>query len=160
MKSKRILLSVCLYKIRSVHNVGSIFRTMNCAGIKEVFLVGTTPTPIDRFGRTRKDFAKVALGAEKEISSKYFKNWNEFKKFARNMKLSLIALEQNKIAKDYKKFTLRRNSCLILGEEVKGIPKDILEDAEAIIEIPMRGSKESLNVSVAGGIAIFRLLDI
>lgn len=152
--------SLCLYNIRSVYNVGSIFRTADASGIKHIFLIGTSPSPIDRFGRWRGDIAKVALGAEKNIPYKYFDNWEEFYKFASKQKLKLIALEQSDKSVDYKKSKVADNFCLIVGEEVKGIPSEILNEVDEIIEIPMLGSKESLNVSVATGVALFRLLNI
>lgn len=151
---------LCLFNIRSAHNVGSIFRTADASGVKEIFLVGTTPSPIDRFGRKRTDIAKVSLGAEKLVAFRYLKSWKEFKKISQDSKFTLVALEQNKKSIDYKKFSLIENTCLILGEEVKGIPERILNDCSQIIEIPMRGKKESLNVSVATGVALFRILGI
>ena len=152
--------SLCLYNIRSVHNVGSIFRTADASSVSEIFLVGTSPTPIDRFGRWRSDIAKVALGAEKAIRYTYFKNWSDFHTHAIKEKIKLIALEQNKNAVDYKKAKVPNNFCLIVGEEVSGIPEEILENVSQIVEIKMLGEKESLNVSVATGVALFRLLNI
>jgi len=149
-----------LHNIRSAENVGAIFRTADAAGISFIFLSGYTPAPIDRFARPRKDIAKAALGAEKTIPSKHFKNINSVLKKLKKENITLVALEQSEKAIDYKKIKPKNSFCLILGNEVKGLSKNILEKVDLIAQIPMRGRKESLNVSVAAGIALFRLLNI
>lgn len=153
---------VCLWlqDIRSVHNVGSIFRTADASGVNKIYLVGTTPTPIDRFGRVRQDMAKVALGAENNIPWEYYADWKKLMLKLKKGKIKIVALEQDKKSIDYKKFKNEDNFCLLVGEEVGGLPKNILSKVDSIIEIPMRGKKESLNVSVALGVAIFRVLKI
>lgn len=153
---------VILDNIRSTHNVGSIFRTADALGISQIILGGTTPTPVDRFGRERKDISKVALGAEKSIKWNYTNNvLTEIKKLKKN-NYKIIAIEQNKNSLDYKKIKLKRNLKLVfvLGAEVDGVSKAILKSADLIAEIPMRGKKESLNVSVSFGVALFRILNI
>lgn len=148
-----------LHNIRSNHNVGSLFRTADAAGIEEIILSGYTPTPLDRFGREVKEIYKTALGAEKTISWKKM----TFKKaieFAQRQKLKVVAIEQDKSATDYKKIKIKNGVAFVLGNEVNGISKKELKFCDAIVEIPMKGGKESLNVAVAGGIAIFRILNI
>lgn len=158
MKRKRETY-ILLHNIRSVHNVGSIFRTAECLGIKNILLVGHTPCPTDRFGGSRKDFAKVALGAERNISWQYFPNAAAALGNLKKKKVFLVAVEQNPRAVDYKKLRIRFPAAFIFGNEVNGLPKTILEKADAVAEIPMRGKKESLNVSVAAGIALSRVLN-
>ncbi len=153
---KKILV---LLDIRSSHNVGSLFRTADAVGIDDIYLIGTTPSPIDRFGRPQPDIAKTALGAEKSISHTYYKNFNEVLKKLREEKITIVGLEQSDRSIDYKKYIATSHTALIVGNEVSGIPEDILSELDATIEIPMRGEKESLNVSVAGGIAMYRLFD-
>lgn len=159
MKKETLLV---LDSIRSTHNVGSIFRTADALGLKEIILCGTTPAPLDRFGRERKDLAKVALGAEKEIPWKYEKNILSLIKKLKKENYKIIAIEQNPKSIDYKKVKINNYSkiAFILGEETKGISAEILKLADIIAEIPMRGKKESLNVSVAFGVALFRILNI
>jgi 23S rRNA (guanosine2251-2'-O)-methyltransferase len=149
-----------LHNIRSVHNVGSIFRTAECAGVDKIFLTGYTPAPIDRFGRKRKDIAKVALGAEEIVKWEYKENINEIMKKLNSIKI--FALEQSGGSIDYKEINkrIKKDFALIVGNEVGGIEKEILEMCDQVIEIPIKGKKESLNVSVATGIALFRLLNI
>ncbi len=152
-------LTLVLDNIRSAHNVGAIFRTADAAGVEKIYLIGTTPAPIDRFGRTRPDIQKTALGAEKSVAWEHVSNTEPFLKQLKKEGVTILALEQHEKSKDYKKIKLKGATALIVGNEVEGIPESILKKADHIIEIPMRGKKESLNVSVATGIALFRLLD-
>ena len=152
--------TLLLHNIRSEHNVGSIFRTADAAGISKIYLSGYTPTPVDRFARPTKGIAKVALGAEKSIPWEYKKSALVLLKLLKKEGFFVIALEQDARALDYKKIQLKEKSVIILGEEVSGISKKLLDLADQIAVIPMRGKKESLNVSVAAGIALFRMLGI
>ena len=152
--------SILLDNIRSVHNVGSIFRTAETIGIDKIYCCGTTPTPVDRFGRNREDFAKVALGAENVISWSYEPSSESFlKSLKKNKKLIIISLEQDEESVDYKKIKINSDCLIILGNEVEGVSKKLLKLSDIIAEIPMLGKKESLNVSVAGGIFLFRIFD-
>jgi 23S rRNA (guanosine2251-2'-O)-methyltransferase len=146
--------------IRSVHNVGSIFRTADCAGVGRIFLAGTTPAPLDRFGRKRKDFAKVALGAEDTVPWESANDPLALIKVLKKRGVQIVALEQSTKAVDYKALIPKKPMLLVLGNEVEGVSRELLALADSIIEIPQRGKKESLNVSVAAGIALYRLLNI
>lgn len=150
-----------LDNIRSVHNVGSIFRTADTIGIAKIFCAETTPTPLDRFDRKRTDFAKVALGAEQSLQWEHVEDAVTFlKKFKKeNKSLKIIALEQAENSIDYKKVEVTADTLIILGNEVEGVNKKLLHMCDVIAEIPMQGNKESLNVSVSAGIFLFRLLD-
>ncbi len=154
-------INVVLWNIRSVYNVGSIFRTCDGAGVKKIYLIGVTPIPLDRFGNFRKDFKKVSLGAEKTVEWEYAKSFSavyeKLKKTAGG-RIEILAVEQDKNSIPYFKYK-RKNKriALIFGEETKGLPKTILNKADKILEIPMRGKKESLNVSVAAGVVIYYL---
>ncbi len=156
-KNENILI---LNDIRSVENVGAMFRTSDAVGIDKIYLTGYTPTPLDRFGRKRGDLAKSALGAEE------FVKWEQKKlvcpviaKLKRDG-FQIIAIEQDEKSVDYKKVKLKTKNAFIVGTEVTGIPKNILEKCDVVTEIPMRGKKESLNVSVALGVALFRIINI
>ncbi len=155
MKINSILI---LPNIRSANNVGSIFRTAEAVGIDKIFLVGYTPRPIDKFERVRNDISKSALGAEKLVP------W-EYKNLLTNLIIKLkkdgykiIAIEQNEKSKDYRKIKTSTKMAFILGPEVLGLNQKILNQCDFIAEIPLCGKKESLNVSVAAGIALFRIL--
>jgi tRNA G18 (ribose-2'-O)-methylase SpoU len=151
-----------LDNIRSVHNVGSIFRTAETLGISKIYCVGTTPVPIDRFGRKRKDFAKVALGAENMIPWEYVEESKVISLIERLKieRFQVIALEQAENSVDYKKIKVKGKTLVIIGNEVDGVSKELLKLVDVIAEIPLKGKKESLNVSVAAGIALFRMFDI
>jgi tRNA G18 (ribose-2'-O)-methylase SpoU len=146
--------------IRSAQNVGAIFRTAEAAGISKIFLTGVSPCPVDRFNRIRKDVAKSALGAELTVQWEYKKDLNNLLNKLKKEKFKIIAIEQDKKSVDYKKVKLSGKNAFIVGTEVTGLPKSILKKCDVIAEIPMLGKKESLNVSVATGIALFRILNI
>ncbi len=155
-----------MHDIRSVENVGAMFRTADAAGIDKIYLTGYTPCPFDRFGRIRKDLAKSALGAEKFVSWEQKKNIFPLLVKFQKEKYFIIAIEQDKKSIDYKKVSARGGPAygwkeglvFIVGSEIGGIPKNILEKCDIIAEIPMRGKKESLNVSVALGVVLFGVL--
>jgi len=149
-----------LHNIRSTHNVGAIFRTADAAGIEKIYLTGYTPTPLDRFGRERSDVAKTALGAEKTIPWEYAKTLMPLLKKLKKEKITIIAIEQTPGSVDYKKVKVPTRIAFLVGNEVKGISKQALAACDVIAEIPMSGKKESLNVSVATGVALFRILNI
>jgi tRNA G18 (ribose-2'-O)-methylase SpoU len=156
MKEQKI---VILDNIRSVYNVGSIFRTSDALSINKIYLCGCTPTPKDRFGRDRKDLAKVALGAEKNIEWEHAENTVELLKELKKKKVFIVAIEQDKKSVDYKKIKVKYPLAILMGTEVTGIDKKTLKFADVIAEIPMEGKKESLNVSVAFGIAGYGILE-
>jgi tRNA G18 (ribose-2'-O)-methylase SpoU len=160
MKNQQNIL--ILHNIRSVENVGAIFRTADAAGINKIYLVGYTPTPLDRFGRKRGDLAKSALGAEEFVAWEQKKNIFPLLTKLKKENFQIVAIEQDKKSVDYKTLRFRRGQAyaFIVGTEVTGIPKNVLEKCDIIAEIPMRGKKESLNVSVATGIALFRICDL
>ena len=148
-----------LENIRSVENTGSIFRTAEGLGVSKIILVGTTPAPIDRFGRKRQDFAKVSLGSEELVEWTYVSDIDLALESLRDEAFDIIALEQtNESKKDIKNFKTKDKFALIVGNEVDGVSKRALKASRASLEIPMRGKKESLNVAVATGIALFVLI--
>jgi tRNA G18 (ribose-2'-O)-methylase SpoU len=158
---------IILDNIRSVYNVGSIFRTADTLGIKKIYCIGTTPTPLDRFGRKRKDFAKVSLGAEETLEWQHIGKATEDSldeaiiliKSLKKEGFKIISLEQSLKSIDYKDVECTAKTVIILGNEVNGVSKELLEISDEIAEIDMVGNKESLNVSVAGAVFLFRLLD-
>jgi len=151
-----------LENLRSVENTGSIFRTAEGLGVSKIILVGTTPTPVDRFGRKRNDFAKVALGAEESIEWEYVatKNFQFSISNLQEQGFKIIALEQNPKAKQLNSYEAKKleRFALIVGNEVDGVSQGALKACDEMVEIPMRGKKESLNVSVSTGIALFMLI--
>ena len=163
---------ILLDNIRSDHNVGPIFRTAECAGVGKIYCVGTTPVPIDRFGRKRKDFAKVSLGAEELVSWERV-NDGDISKIVKQLKKSgfkIVAVEQTGKSIDYSMFKKThldkkthsintKGVAYIFGNEVEGVSKELLKVADVAVEIPMKGKKESLNVAVAAGVILFNALN-
>jgi tRNA G18 (ribose-2'-O)-methylase SpoU len=154
---------VILHNVRSTHNVGSIFRTADAAGVEKIYLCGITPAPIDRFGRENGKIAKVALGAEKFLP---WEKVGQTAKFLDKLKkdgYKILAVEQSKRSVPYQKIKLSKKdlgkTAFVVGNEIKGLPASVLCRAEKILEIPMRGEKESLNVAVAFGIVAFNLIN-
>lgn len=152
--------SVWLHNIRSVYNVGSIFRTADAVGIDHIYLSGYTPLPVDRFGRNRNDMHKIALGAEQSVSWSQLSNIPEDIIALKNEGARLVCVEQHNNSVVYDSFIHDSNTpelILAMGEETTGFDPEILLLAHDIIEIPMRGEKESLNVSVAFGVAAYQV---
>ena len=169
-----------LWNVRSIHNVASIFRTSDAVGVKKIYLVGITPTPRDRVGDLRPDFYKVALGAERTVpwESLLFTKAKKMLLMFRQRGLNILAVEQHKRSKPYFRLPCKYKFdklVLLVGNEVKGLPANLLKVPDKILEIPMHGKllkhpehlknqhprhrmgKESLNVSVAFGVVAFGL---
>lgn len=146
---------VILDNIRSAQNVGSIFRTSDASGIDRLYLCGITPTPYPQRGVDR--VSKISLGAEKNVDWEYHdQTWRLIEKLKKDG-YKIIALEISDDAIDYQNFSPEFPVALILGNEVKGLGKNILLRVNATLSLPMHGSKESLNVSVAFGIAAYKI---
>ncbi|MEX0934027.1 MAG: TrmH family RNA methyltransferase [Candidatus Paceibacterota bacterium] len=158
-KQETILIA---HNIRSTHNVGSLFRTADAAGVSKLYLTGYTPCPQDRFGRKRKDIAKVALGAEESLAWENKEDVVALLNALHQKEYFIIALEQDERALDYREIKIPEDKIpvFVLGSEVEGLSSELLSLCDVMAEIPMKGEKESLNVSVALGIALFRILNI
>ncbi len=157
---------IVLPDIRSSLNVGSIFRTVDAVGVAKIYLAGYTPAPVDKFGRIDKQIAKTALGAEKTVAWEKVESLSKLLTKLKKEKFYLIAVEQDKNSIDYKKITClpagrnqKTKRAFVFGNEVAGLSKTILQKCDIIAEIPMKGDKESLNVSVSAGVVLFRILD-
>lgn len=148
-------IAVVLDHVRSLHNVGSVFRTSDAFCIEEVLLCGITAQP------PHPEIHKTALGAEESVSWRYFKETDEAVDYLRKQGYTLLAVEQCEGS------TLLQNFCkekgkryaVVLGNEVKGVQQHIVDKCDGCIEIPQWGTKHSLNVSVAAGIVLWHLSD-
>ena len=156
-----------LDNIRSRENVGSIFRTADGVGVKKIFLCGITPQPKNfqiqdsRIVNQESDkISKTALGAEKFVPWEYRRNTWRVITDLKKMGVKIVALEQTKDAVNIFKFKAlsSKSLALVIGNEVKGISPKILKYCDKIVQIPMFGKKESLNVSVATGVALYALV--
>ena len=157
MKKENILI---LHDIRSAQNVGAIFRTADACAVSRIILSGYSPSPLDRFGRKRSDISKSALGAEDSVPWEFSENIIETLQNFKKENFKIISLEQAGNSTDYKTVKLSEKNIFIVGNEVSGVEKEMLLISDIVAEIPMLGKKESLNVSVATGIFLFRVLGI
>lgn len=137
--------------IRSLFNVGSVFRTADAVGVDRIYLCGITGRP----GRDKTDekLSKVALGAEKIVSWEYRKQSWRLLDELKAQGFQIVSLELTPESINYVNFKPKFPLALVIGNEVEGVKPSLLKRSERYIQIPMRGEKESLNVSVAFGIA-------
>lgn len=142
----RLPISILVENVRSVHNVGAIFRTADGFGAEKVWLSGYTASP------PRDDLAKVALGAEKSVPWEHFDNPIDAAKKIKSLGIKLVGIEQSVRSINIHNYNWDFPCCFILGNEVSGVSDELLNMAEDHVEIPMFGIKQSLNVSVAGGV--------
>lgn len=148
---------VVLDNIRSAHNVGSVFRTSDGAGVAKIILGGYTPTPTDRFGRVQPEIKKTSLGASEMIT------WESVTAAALPTTLralqatgyKIVAVEQTADSISLVEAVLPERTCFVFGNEVDGVRDEVLAVSDQIIDIPMLGEKESLNVSVSVGIVLY-----
>ncbi|OGL70455.1 hypothetical protein A3C09_02015 [Candidatus Uhrbacteria bacterium RIFCSPHIGHO2_02_FULL_47_44] len=140
------------HNIRSLHNVGAFFRTADAFGVEKIYLTGYTGCP------PRKEIAKTALGSEHRILWEHREDLDSLLLELKSAGKKLVALEISDRAIPVSALEISlENIVLIVGSEVEGISPDLLEQCDEIIEIPMIGTKKSLNVSVATGIALFAI---
>lgn len=159
------MITLILNNIRSNENVGSIFRTADAAGASKIILCGYTPTPLDRFGRENKGLAKASLGAEESVLWEKVESLKDASSKLKKEGYKIVAIEQAESAIDYSNLKDEMKGekgglGLVLGNEVEGLSKEDLELCDLIVEIPMRGKKESLNVAVAAGVILYELVGI
>lgn len=168
----KVSITLVAHDIRSTHNVGAFFRTCDALGIEKIILSGYTPYPrldddtrLPHFSdKITRQIHKTALGAETSVDFQHFESVNDVLSQAKSENAIIVSLEQDPrslspqecrkvINKKYKD----RPIFLFIGNEIHGVADDILNSSEIIMEIPMHGQKESLNVSVATGIALYNL---
>lgn len=163
-KSKKTEVVVVLPDIRSSYNIGSIFRTSDATGVSKIYICGYSPCPTDKFNRPQKEIAKTALGAEKRIPWEYKKDAQRVIKNLKDEGFIVVAVEQDERSITYKEFFKKSGGkkvtkvAIIFGNEVEGLPKKIITLCDAVVDIPMLGEKESLNVSVSAGIILYELI--
>jgi len=145
-----------LDNVRSSHNVGSMFRTADAMGVQKIFLAGYTPAPKDKFGRINKEIAKTALGAEESVGWESIESVSKCIKKLQKEKFTIVAVEQCSNSSDYRKLKIKGPTAFVFGNEVDGVSEKVVSLCDEVVEIPMRGQKESLNVAVAFGIVLSR----
>lgn len=160
---KKIVLLV--NDIRSTHNVGSIIRTAECFGVSHIYFTGYTPYPTTKndsrlphvSSKLTTQISKTSLGAENDVSWSHHHNLRELISMLKTEDFEIIALEQNSSSISIEKFVPNNNTAVLLGNEVKGIDPELFNFCDKIIEIPMFGNKESLNVVQASAVMLYQI---
>lgn len=143
---------VVLPDIRSTHNTGSFFRTADAAGVSKLYLTGITAPP------PHPHLLKVSLGAEESVAWEYVEDVHQVIDRLRGEGFQIVAVEQTIGAVDYKAAPYTDRVAVLFGNEVEGLQPAVIHNADVVVQLPMRGAKESLNVSVCGGIVLYHLL--
>lgn len=160
---KKIVLLV--NDIRSTHNVGSIIRTAECFGVSHIYFTGYTPYPSTNndsrlphvSSKLTTQISKTSLGAEKDVPWSHHHNLRELISRLKTEDFEIIALEQDSSSISIEKFVPSENTAILLGNEVKGIDPDLMSHCDKIVEIPIFGKKESLNVVQATAIMLYQI---
>lgn len=149
--SDKFPLILILDNVRSLHNVGAVFRTADAFRIESIWLCGITGTP------PHKELHKTALGATESVHWKYFKNTIDAVYEAKKLECKVFALEQTSKSVMLQNFEAKFPMALVLGNEVDGVDVDVIEACHGVIEIPQFGTKHSFNVSISAAIVIWHL---
>jgi len=149
LKEKRLPFVVVLNNVRSLYNVGSIFRTADGAGVEKIWICGITGYP------PKNQITKTALGAEDHVAWEYRENICSVLEELKQKNYQIILLEQTQESCPYDSVDLKSPVCLVVGNEIEGASPDILNDCDKAIEIEMAGIKNSLNVAVAFGVIAY-----
>ncbi len=147
--------AIILHNIRSHYNVGAIMRTADGAGVSRIYLCGYTSTPVDRFGRTVPALHKTALGAEITVPWQHCDDTETAITECRRNGCMVVAVEQANDSIPLRDFQAPERVAYVLGSEIEGLSQDIISACDAVVELPMLGQKESLNVSVTAGIVLY-----
>jgi tRNA G18 (ribose-2'-O)-methylase SpoU len=152
-KTEKIPLVVVLDNVRSLHNVGSVFRTSDAFLVEAVYLCGITATP------PQAEIHKTALGAEDSVDWKYFGNTLDAVEELKQKGYHIAAIEQAENSISLEKLHLEKDKkyAIILGNEVHGVEQEVMNQCDSCLEIPQFGTKHSLNVSVTAGIVIWEI---
>jgi len=150
--TEKIPVTIVLDNVRSLHNVGSVFRTADAFLIEAIYLCGITATP------PHAEIHKTALGAENTVEWRYFEQTLDAVRLLKQQSYHILAVEQAETGVPLDKLRLEnRRYAVIFGNEVKGIYQPVMDNCDACVEIPQFGTKHSLNVSVAAGIVIWEI---
>ena len=146
-------LIIILDNVRSLNNVGSVFRTADAFRVKHIYLCGITANP------PHKDIQKTALGSTDSVDWSYAKNTQSIVKKLQAEKVKVIAIEQAENSTKLQSFVPQKKTtyALVFGHEVKGVSQDVVSDCDGVIEIPQYGTKHSLNVAVSSGVVLWDL---
>ncbi|TXB66952.1 RNA methyltransferase [Vicingus serpentipes] len=144
---------VVLDNIRSLNNIGSVFRTADSFLLEAIYLCGITAQPPHR------DIQKTALGATESVTWKYFESTTKAIEDLKQENYKIASIEQTENSVMLNKYTVNKNEklAIVFGNEVKGVEQEVINNSDVVIEIPQYGTKHSLNISVSAGIVIWEL---
>jgi tRNA G18 (ribose-2'-O)-methylase SpoU len=150
-KASKNPLIIILDNVRSLHNIGAVFRTADAFLIEKIYLCGITAQP------PHKDIRKTALGATQSVDWEYEENTLDLIKKLKNQPLDIIAIEQaeNAVLLNSYQPKIDKKTAFIFGNEVKGVGQEVVDECDQVIEIPQFGTKHSLNISVSAGVCIW-----
>lgn len=152
-EAEKLPLVVVLDEVRSLHNIGAVFRTSDAFLVNRIYLCGITATP------PHPEMHKTALGAEYTVDWKYFKHTQDAVNELHDSGYTVLAVEQCKGSTMLDKLRLDpgKSYAIVMGNEVKGVQQEVVDMCDGCIEIPQYGTKHSLNVSVTAGIVLWEL---
>lgn len=152
-KTEKLPFVVVLDNVRSLNNIGSVFRTSDAFLVDSIYLCGITACP------PNKEIHKTALGATESVNWKYFEKTKDAINELKNLGYQIIAIEQVEQSISLEKFELKKNEkyAFVFGHEVKGVDQEVINISDATIEIPQFGTKHSLNISVSAGVVIWEI---
>ena len=152
-ETEKIPVVVILDNIRSMYNIGSVFRTADAFLIEKIYLCGITATP------PHKEIRKTALGATESVEWEYVKEISELIQDLKKQNYQVLSIEQTEGSKDLSEIELNSNDkfAVIFGNEVEGVQQEVINQSDRSIEIPQGGTKHSLNVSVCAGIILWEM---
>ena len=151
--SKKTPLIIILDNIRSLNNIGSVFRTADAFLVQKIYLCGITATP------PHKDIHKTALGATDSVDWEYTENTIELIQKLKEQNIEILSIEQSENSVSLENFKTKENTtyAIVFGNEVKGVQQEVVSTSDAVIEIPQYGTKHSLNISVSCGVVVWDL---
>ena len=154
-QAEKLPLVVVLDDVRSMYNVGSVFRTCDAFRVEAVYLCGISCTP------PATEIHKTALGAEESVNWQYFKNALEAIEALHHDGYTVLSVEQVEHSTKLQTFVPQRNHkyAVVLGNEVKGVHQEVVDASDGCLEIPQSGTKHSMNVSVTAGIVIYKFAE-
>ncbi|PHQ61441.1 MAG: RNA methyltransferase [Maribacter sp.] len=152
-KAEKTPITIVLDNIRSLNNIGSVFRTADAFLIKKIYLCGITATP------PHKDIRKTALGATESVAWEYRQSTTELIEELKSQGCIAIGVEQAEEAQQLHHFCVDKDAeyVLVFGNEVKGVAQEVIDLCDTVLEIPQYGTKHSLNISVSVGVVVWDL---
>lgn len=151
--AEKVPVTIVLDNIRSLNNIGSVFRTADAFLMEQIYLCGITATPPHR------DIQKTALGATETVNWNHFNSTLEAIEQLKQQGYKIAAVEQTENSTFLNNFKVNRNEkwALVFGNEVSGVDQDVINHCDVVIEIPQFGSKHSLNISVSVGVVLWEM---